>query len=47
LHEKGPLTTVGFDVINVVCGYGPTFSCTFSTLGFFGEPVPSDRFPNR
>jgi hypothetical protein len=47
LHEKRPLTTVGFDMINVVRGYGPTLNRTFSTLGFLGEPVPSDRFPNR
>jgi hypothetical protein len=42
-----PLTTMGFDVINVVRGYGPTLNRTFSSLGFLGEPVPSDRFPNR
>jgi hypothetical protein len=42
-----PLTTMGFDVINVVRGYGPTLNRTFSALGFLGEPVPSDRFPNR
>jgi hypothetical protein len=47
LHEKRPLTTVRFDVINVVRGYGPTLNRTFSALGFFGEPVSSDRFPNR
>ena len=46
-HEKRPLTTVRFDVINVVRGYGPTLNRTFSALGFLGEPVPSDRFPNR
>ena len=47
LNEKLPLTTVSFDVINVFRWYGPTLNRTFSALGFLGEPVPSDRFPNR
>ena len=46
LHEKRPLTTVGFDVINVVREYRPSLNCTFSALGFLGKPMPSDRFPN-
>jgi hypothetical protein len=47
LHEKRPLATVRFDVMNLVRRYGPTLNCTFSALGFLGEPVPFDRFPNR
>jgi hypothetical protein len=47
LHEKPPLTSVRFNVINVVRWYGLTLNRTFSALGFFGEPVSSDRFPNR
>lgn len=38
---------MGFDVINVARGYGPTLNRTFSALGRFGEPVSSYRFPNR
>jgi hypothetical protein len=34
-------------VINVARGCGPTLNRTFSALGLFGKPVPSNRFPNR
>lgn len=34
-------------MINVARGHGPTLNLTVSALGLFGEPVPSDRFPNR
>ena len=47
LHEEPPVTPVRFDVINVARGCGPTLNRTFSALGLFGKPVPSNRFPNR
>jgi hypothetical protein len=45
-EEEEPLTQVGFDVINVACGYPPTLNRTLSALRFLGEPVPSDRLPS-
>jgi hypothetical protein len=46
-REERPVTLMVFNVRDVRCGHRFPFAGTFSTSGFFDEPVSFDGLPDR